>query len=225
MTAARPPVGSRVRPSDGFAEYHTRKLSKIVRTSRPRQDRQNTMGTGHVKALVLSGGAGTRLRPITHLGQAAGARGEQARALLRPGSHRGSGYHRGRHHRGRHRPRDPRGGRRRLRARHRGHLHPAGRAARPRPRGADRPRLPGRRRLRHVPRRQLHRRRDHRSGGRVPRGQARCADPADAGAQPDLLRCRGARRRRPGGVAGGEAEGAQERSGARRRLPLHPGHP
>ena len=35
-----------------------------------------------------------------------------------------------------------------------GHLHPAGRAARPGARGADRARLPRRRRLRHVPRRQ-----------------------------------------------------------------------
>ena len=47
-----------------------------------------------------------------------------------------------------------RGGRRRVRFRGQGHLHPPGRAARAGPLRADRPGLPGRRRLRHVPGRQ-----------------------------------------------------------------------
>ena len=78
----------------------------------------------------------------------------------------------------------------------RGHLHPPGRAARPGPLRADRPRLPRRRRLRHVPRRQhaaagAHRvrrvasrptaRRQRARARRRPRPPAR-ADPAGPGA-------------------------------------------
>ena len=65
-----------------------------------------------------------------------------------------AGHHRDRGDRRRHRARGARGARRRRRVRGLDHLHPAGRAARPGPLRAHRPRLPRRRRLRDVPRRQ-----------------------------------------------------------------------
>ena len=68
----------------------------------------------------------------------------------------GAGHQADRHRRRRRRRRgrDPGDRRRRFPLRRRDHVHPAGRATRARALRADRPRLPRRRRLRHVPRRQ-----------------------------------------------------------------------
>ncbi len=75
------------------------------------------------------------------------------------------------------------------------HLHRAGRARRPRPRGPDRRAVPGRLAVRHVPGRQPAAGRHRRPRRRLPGQRARRADPADAGARPRALRRRRARRR------------------------------
>ena len=89
-----------------------------------------------------------------HQRQAVGTGGEQADPLLRPRAHDRRGHPRVRHRRRRHERRDHGGRGRRQPVGRRHHVHPAGRAAGPRPLRADQPRLPRRRRLHHVPRRQ-----------------------------------------------------------------------
>ena len=141
---------------------------------------------GHVlvsprmKGLILAGGAGTRLRPITHTSakqlvpiankpiifygiEHMAAAGIKDIGIVVAGET-------GDEIRGR--------GRRRLAVRRRDHLHPAGRAARPRPLRADRPRLPRRRRLRDVPRRQ------HAPAG--PRARSSTASSTARDAHPEL---------------------------------------
>ena len=89
----------------------------------------------------------------------------------------------------------------------RGHLHPPGRAARPRPLRAHRPRLPRRRRLRDVPRRQHAPAGPHRvrravrgaPGDAERRRRAGGADPARPGRRPAPVR-RGRGRRTTGEV-------------------------
>ena len=140
-----------------------------------------------MKGLILSGGAGhAPAADHPHQRQAAGAGGQQADPVLRDRGHGRGRHHRDRHHRRRHRRRDH--ATRSATARAfgaSGHLHPPGRAARPRPLRADRPRLPRRRRLRHVPRRQHARSRALAGLRRPVRGR-----PARAGVPPSTAaRC------------------------------------
>ena len=89
-----------------------------------------------------------------HAGQAAGASSEQAHPFLRPGGDRLGRDQRGRDSGGRHRRRGQSGRRGWLDVGPGGHLPAAGGSPRAGPRRPDRPRVPGRRGLRHVPRRQ-----------------------------------------------------------------------
>ena len=114
-----------------------------------------------------------------------------------------------------------RGARRRLALRPRDPVHRAGRAARPRPRGAHRRAVPRHVAVRDVPRRQPAARRHRRAGRHLPQRGPRRADPADAGARSgELRRCR-AERGRPRRAAGREAEATGDQLGSRRGLHVH----
>ena len=86
--------------------------------------------------------------------QAARTSGKQAHPVLRDRAHGRGRHHRHRHRGGRHPGRDHGRGGGRLGLGCPRHLPPPGRAPRPGPLRADRPGVPGRRRLRHVPGRQ-----------------------------------------------------------------------
>ena len=177
-----------------------------------------------VKALVLAGGSGTRLRPITDTSAKQLVPVANKPVLfygleaIRDAGITEVGIVVGDTEAG-----DPYRGRFRSGVRAASDLHPAVSAPGPGARGPGGQGVPRRRRLRDVPGRQLHRGRHHRAGGGVPGVQARCPHHADPGGGPAPVRGRRARRRRPAHQPGGKAEAAEEQPGAGRGVPVHAG--
>ena len=171
-----------------------------------------------MKGLILSGGRGTRLRPITFTSAKQlvpvankpilfyGIEALAASGIREIGIVVGDT---------RQEIKDAVGDGSSLRCR--GHVHRAGSAARPGARGARLGGLPRRGPVLHVPRRQPDPRAAGAARDALSRGEAQQPDPAGCRAESEPVR-RGRARGRPGGAARGEAEVASVQPGAGRRL-------
>ena len=183
-----------------------------------------------LKGLILSGGKGTRLRPITHTSakQLVPVANKPVlfygiEAMAEAGHRGGRHHHRARDRARRSKPAAGDGSRFGVRITYIVQDEPLGLAhavLTAEPFLGDEP-------VRDVPRRQPAAGRHHRSRGGLPRARAGRADPAHAGARPGELRRRRARAAAPPGevgrvrAAGREAGRAGDRPGARRRLHVH----